>query len=643
MKKLSLLCLAFFSCLMMAQHKFLSPPDFSDDYLTKSASAIDPKAPAEILYRAIHFRIDTQSGTLERNYHYRIKVYDKDKVEDMLNLEIPLRSSKDRRVEKIIGLKGFTHNLDNGKKVSTKVENSSKYKSKEDKYVTVNKFAFPNVKNGSVIEYSYTVSSPFIYAIPEITIELDVPSVYTEYVFESPEHISYGINYTGNLIPQHREVNKTSIYSQMYRTYRFGFENVKAFRNESFVKNSDNYRTKVKGELHSTLFNNTVTSYSASWKEIGERLMKDEEFGQELGKQKIVKDLMPAELASTLIRTDKADLIFRTVQKMFTWDGTGGIYTDNGFRKLIDTKVGNAADINLFLVAMLREAGLDANPLLISTVDNGALNVTSPSVASLDFVLVSVEERGKFYLYDATSKQSTANNLPPRDWNDVGILVKEKDAVPIVLVNSTPSVNTLTLAAAIDADGMVTGTYKDRDSGAFAMRAKESYDANSEKYKKSYPDNFGINFTNISSEIKENGDFESSMKFESNSFVDKVGQKLIINPMLFLGKTKNEFSQTDARLYQIDLISPFVREKKVTITIPEGYTIQELPKARKISTEDKEISYSYTASQKGNMLEVISKVEVASADYPKEYYAAFKQVWATILKSENQAISLVKK
>lgn len=643
MKKISILCFAIFSYLVMAQHKFLNPPAFSDEYLTKTASEIDSKAPAEILYRSIHFRIDPESGTLERNYHYRVKIYNKEKAEYMLNLEIPVSSSKDHRTEKIIGLKGFTHNLENGKKVSTKVENSSKYKSKEDKYVTINKFAFPNVKDGSVIEYSYTVSSPFIYAIPEITIELDVPSVYTEYVFDTPEHIAYGINYTGNLQPQFRDVAKTNLYTRVYQTYRFGFANVKPFKSENFVKNSDNYRTKVKGELHSTVFNNQFTSYSTSWTAINERLQKDEEFGLELAKQRLTKEFIPADVAALASKPDKADKIFRIVQKMFTWDGSSGIFTDKGFRKLIDTKSGNAADINLFLVAMLREAGLNANPIAISTVENGALNISAPNIASLDFVIAAVEEGGKFYVYDATSKQSATNDLPPRDWNDLGVLLKKSEATPIVLVNTTQSVNTLKLDAKVDEDGLVSGTYKDLDTGAFAMRAKANYDENNEKYKKSYPENFGINFTDINSDIVDNGGFESSMKFEANNFADKVGQKIIINPMLFLGKTKNEFDQTEARLYQIDLVSPFVREKVVNITIPDGYTIEELPKGKKISTQDKEITYSYSASQKGNVLEVVSKVAVASADYPKEYYPAFKQIWSTILQSENQAISLVKK
>lgn len=40
-------------------------------------------------------------------------------------------------------------------------------------------------------------------------------------------------------------------------------------------------------------------------------------------------------------------------------------------RKAYKDKTGNIADINLMLTAMLRSAGLTANPVLVSTRSNG--------------------------------------------------------------------------------------------------------------------------------------------------------------------------------------------------------------------------------------------------------------------------------
>ena len=211
------------------------------------------------------------------------------------------------------------------------------------------------------------------------------------------------------------------------------------------------------------------------------------------------------------------------------------------------------------------------------------------------------------------------------------------------MTNIKSSNTFLTVNGKINDDGSISGTYSDRDTGAYAMYVKDSYDDNAEKYKKQYKENFSMDFTDITSKVLENGDFESSMKFSSMNLIDRVGKKMIINPMLFLNKSSNEFDQTEVRQYPIDFGSPITKVKKIVLEIPEGYVIEEMPKEKRIVTEDKEIAYTYSVEQKGNKLEVTTTTKVSSSDYPKEYYPAFKQIWGVASKFENQVISLVKK
>ncbi|HCA06451.1 transglutaminase domain-containing protein [Chryseobacterium sp.] len=622
------------------KHEFLDPPKFSDADLSKPKSLLDENAPAEILYRSVHFNIDPATGNLRKSVFSRVKIYDKDKSEEWLNLEIPLYLSSER--ETLEKIKAVTYNLENGASVATKVDKSSKYKSKESKYVTINKFAFPNVKNGSIIEYRYEILSPYLYSVPQVLIETDVPSLYTEYILDTPVNISYNVNYTGSLVPRYREVEEKGMYGLDYKTYRFGYENLKGFKTEKFVRNDKNYRTKISAELHSTLFSK-LQMYSSSWEEIKDKLYLSNDFGDELKKTKLAKEHIPATVSAMKSEKEKADAIFEYVKNTFIWNKDKGITTDEGIKKMLETKTGNAAEINLFLVTMLREAGLKADPLIISTIDHGLINLASPSVNSANFVIAAVRIKDSYQLYDATSKQSSANNLPPRDWNEYGILIAKDKILHIQMPNLSSSFNYLTAEAKINEDGSISGTYSDKDTGTYAMFAKESYDENTEKYKKQYKDNFSIDFTGIDSKILQNGDFESTMKFSTDNMIDKVGKKMIINPMLFMIKNSNEFDQTEERKYPIDFISSYTKVKKVILEIPEGYMIETMPKNKKIVTNDKEIEYSYVAEQKGNKLEIISTTKVVSPNYPKEYYPAFKQIWGTASKSENQVISLIKK
>jgi hypothetical protein len=643
MKKIIILaiCSIHFVFIQAQKHQFLESPKFNDADLSKQKSALDENAPAEILYKSTHFSVDNNTGLLVKKSFCRVKIYDKDKAEDWLNLEIHLYENGSNR-ETLSKIKAFTYNLENGTSVATKVDKSSKYKSKESKYVSITKFAFPNVKNGSVIEYQYEINSPFLFIVPEILIESDTPSLYTEYVLDNPSNISYNVNYTGFLSPKYREIEERTMYGMNYKTYRFGYENVKGFKTEKFINNDSNYRTKISAELHSTNFRE-LKLYSSSWEQIKQRLYENEEFGGELKKTKLAKENMPAGISGLTDEVAKANAIFNYVKNTFTWNKDRGIYTEEGIRKMLETKTGNAAEINLFLVMMLREAGIKADPLAISTVSNGLINIASPNVSNMNFVIAAIQTKDGFHLFDATAKQSSMDQLPPRDWNQFGILMAKDKVQQLSMINSKTSFTYLTAEAKINDDGSISGTYSDRDTGTYAMLVKENYDDNADKYKKQYKENFAIDFTGIDSKVLENGDFESTMKFSSENLIDKIGKKMIINPMLFLSKSSNEFDQTEERKYLIDFMSPFTKVKKIIIEIPDGYTVEEMPKNKKIVTDDKEIEYSYVAEQKGKTIEVISTTKIMSPNYPKEYYPAFRQIWSVASKQENQVISLVKK
>lgn len=644
MKKIIVLVLCSANAIMFnaqKKYEFLNPPKFNDADLSKVKSLLDENAPAEILYKSAYFMVDANTGNLHKRYYYRVKIYDKDKAEDWLNLEIPIYNVGTNR-ESLGKFKAFTYNLENGNVVPVKVEKSSQYKSKENKYVTLTKFAFPSVKNGSVLEYQYEIISPFRFIIPEVLIESDTPSLNTEYVLDAPINMSYNVNYTGEMTPKYREMEERNLYGAQYRTYRFAYENIKGFKTEKFVRNDRNFRTKIGAELNSTNFGE-LKLYSSSWDQIGKRLYESDDFGGELKRTKLAKENMPAAVSGMKTDLEKANAIFSYVQKTFTWNKDKGVYTEDGIKKLVETKIGNAAEINLFLVMMLREAGLKADPLVISTVENGIINLVSPNISNMNFVLAAVNLDNQLHIYDATSKQSSLDEIPLKNWNQFGILVTKEKTLQIQMSNLKSSNTFLTANAKINDDGSISGTYSDRDTGAYAMYVKDSYDDNAEKYKKQYKENFSMDFTDINSKVLENGDFESSMKFSSSNLIDRVGKKMIINPMLFLSKSSNEFDQAEVRKYPIDFGSPTTKVKKVTLEIPEGYVIEEMPKEKKIVTEDKEISYTYSIEQKGNKLEVTTTTKIGSSDYPKEYYPAFKQIWGVASKFENQVISLVKK
>lgn len=646
MKTKLLVLFTFFSFgffLAQKEHKFLDTPKLDIADLRKTKSALKEDAPAEVLYRSIHYYI-RKDYEMEIKIVDRVKIYNKDKAENFLNKEIALYEAQSGNEEKLSNLKAVTYNLENDKIVTNKVEKDSKFKSTENKRYNIIKFAFPNVKDGSVVEYSYTIFSPFIREMPKIMIEEDIPVVYTEYVLDTPKELGYSINYKGSAMPKYRVSEERMLYGADYRTYRFGYENLKAFLDENYVKNINNYKTSIRAELNSSYTGNVLKSYTLSWDDVRKEMMEEEEFGGALRKDHLVKDLLPAEIKQIPNELKKVEAILKFLQKNYTWDHKNRVFTDEGIKNLINTKVGNSAEINILLVLLLRNAGINANPVVLSTVDMGMVTNYLPSITSLNYVIACVESNKQLYTLDATSKLSSINVIPPRAVNYSGFLFTDKKAEQINIVNPEKSNTYLEVTAQLEKDATFAGHFTDRDTKVYAMLNSEHYEEDKDGYQKeNYKERYKFPLSNLKSGALNDNEFETSFDFTSDSFVDGVGGKFIFNPLLFLYSKNHDFNQTEERRNPIEFISAYNKNKKVTITIPEGYKFETLPDSKKFKTEDDAIKYSYIVSQEGNKITVESNILVDDSFFPKEYYPAFKQIFDAITKYEGQLVTIVKK
>ena len=628
------------SMFVFSQHKFMKYPEFNKNELSKTKSTIKEDAPAEILYSSISNLII--NGQLETKVFKRIKIYNKEKSSQYLDVEIPLYEGNGEK-EYVSGLKAVTYNLENDKVVNAKVEKDAKFKSKEQKNQVIQKFTFPNVKDGSIIEYQYQVNSPFLQLLDKTYLEFDIPVIYEEYIFDFPKFFGYNYNFQGGLMPKYKEDQAQMMYGQDYYNLRLGFENVPPFKAENFVKNDRNYITNIRPELNSTNFNNTFKSYATTWDDIRDKLKEYDDFGGQLSKKSLARNVLSQDILSMTLPKEKAGKILKFVQSTYTWDGNVGLFTGDGIKSLIDTKIGNSAEINLYLIMLMREAGLNVSPMIMNTVNRGILNIAFPTIGAPNYVVACLEDNGNYYLYDATSKFSLPNLLPPRAYNYNAILLKEKKAEILQINNFIESKTYLNVDAKLNEDTTFEGNFKDRDTKTFAILAYDEYIDNKQDYEKKYKERYTFNFNNYKSEVVNDNEFQTSFDFDTDGFVDGVGGKLIFNPLLFLYRQNHEFNQTEERKYPIEFLSPYETVKKVVITIPDNYKFENLPKSKKFKTEDDGIVYSYVVSTEGNKITVETSVKIDSDNFPKEYYPAFKQIFDAITQLEGQLVTLVKK
>ncbi|MGZ5284208.1 MAG: transglutaminase domain-containing protein [Kaistella sp.] len=641
MKKILFALAVGLSGFAYSQHKFLEIPKLSEEDLKSEKSAKFGDVPAEVLYRSTHFRID-YDGNLYQNVVSRVKIYNKDNASDYLGQEIGVYDDNRGSRETLSNLKANTYNFENGKTVTTKISKDEKFKSKEDKNYNITKFAFANVKNGSVVEYSYTLLTPFLSSTPRVLIEEEIPARYVEYVLDSPKPLGYTINYKGDLSPTHRVIEEKQMYGNAYQTYRFAYENVPAYKEEKYVMNNNNYKTGIKAELNSTLINDVFKSYATNWEDIRQRLYQHEDFGLQLDKDGLVKNLLPSEIKD-LPTLQKADAVLKFVQKNYTWNKQDEVFTDKGIRNLISTKVGNTAEINLMLTMLLRSVGINADPVVLSTVNRGFLLAYNPSISQLNYVVASFLDKDKIYLLDGAYKHSEMNMIAPKALNYYGLIMGKKDVKQINIFYPEVSKTLLTVDAKLNPDGTIDGHFTDRDTKLYAMVVNERYVEDKEKFVQSYKNEYKFALSNMKHNLHENNDFETMFDFSSDTFVDAIGSKLVFNPLLFLYAQNHDFKQDTPRKAPLEFYSPSDRVKKVTITLPDNYVFENVPKSKKFRTQDNALQYTYQVTQTGNKLTVETTTQIDDSVFPKEYYPAFTQIYDNITQQEAQVVTAVKK
>ncbi len=124
-----------------------------------------------------------------------------------------------------------------------------------------------------------------------------------------------------------------------------------------------------------------------TWEGVASTIFKDKSFGKELNEKSFLLEDVKRLLTNVESQTERLNIIFKFVQNKMNWNEKKDCYTDKGVIKAYADQTGNVAEINFILINMLKLAGLEVNPVLVSTTENGVpvyptrtcLLYTSPS------------------------------------------------------------------------------------------------------------------------------------------------------------------------------------------------------------------------------------------------------------------------
>lgn len=657
--------LLFFTTKSIAQE--VKYGKISKEELQEKFYPLDSSANAAILHqkRRTYYEYTGNEGwQLITKIHQRIKLYHKDGF-NWATKKIRLYNGKNGNEN--VSIKANTFNLVANKIEKTKLKKNEIFDENISENWRRKKFTMPNIKEGSIVEWEYTIRSPYYSNIDDMVFQYKIPVKKVESKVVIPEYFKF--KYQPNLYypvtVKQSQKNRKLNFSYRENDSRLGsarttrrdvsvdllekvFEasekNIPALKEEPYVNNMDNYVCKVSFELTAytpkygipKFFNNT-------WKDVAKTIYRSSKFGDELKKTGYFKNDLTAALATASTLHQKIGAIFNLVKSKITWNNNYGKYTDVGVKKAYKEGVGNVAEINLTLVAMLREAGINANPVLVSTRAHGIS--LFPTTDGFNYVIAIVETPNGFITLDATEKYSMPNVLPARTLNWSGRIVrKDGSSESINLFPKKHAKNNTYVSVKIDNDGLVAGSKRTALSNIFALnyRAKKNniaLDDLRNSYEKKY--NIEIEEVKVSNKNDLNKPIVELYQFESEDLIDVVGTKLYINPLLFLGETNNPFTLKD-RKYPIDFATPWEDKITVTFEIPEGYQVTSIPEKYAVSLPDNYAVFKFLSSVKGNKIQILSSIKMNTPIIPQNYYAAIKEFYKKIVQKHTEKIVLSK-
>jgi hypothetical protein len=631
----------------------------------------DSSAVAAILFRKgeVRFEYSQDKGfELVTDVKTRIKIYKKEGY-SWANFLINYQDHSQYK-ESIVFDDAVTYNLINDKIEKTKLKSDGEFTEKINKYWSQKKIAMPNIKEGTIIEFSYVLKSPGITEMREWAFQTAIPVNYSELKTYIPEYFVYKPIQKGFIFPKitiekntksitftNKErtggnllgVTKTTFsqekleYLETKTTYLS--TNLPAMKDEAFVNNIDNYTSSVSHELSSTKYPNTALKYySTDWESVVKTIYNYEDFGIELNRTGYFDDDITKLLTGINVQNERIEAVFNYVKSNVKWNNFTGYSCNEGVKTAYKEKTGNTAEINLMLTAMLRFAGFNANPVLISTRDNGI--AFYPSRTAFNAVIAGVETPQGLILLDATEKYSEPNILPLRDLNWEGRLIrKDGTSIDVDLMPTTLSRESINMNVILKSDGSANGKIRRQltEHEALSFR-KEHISKTNDAYLEELEtknSNMEINDYVRENDLDLSKPIVESYTFKDIKSVEIINDKIYISPMLFFTMKENLFKQ-EIREYPVDFGYPSQGKCNISFSVPEGYVIESLPESVNIVTGDGIGSFKFMIANNNNIIQLASMATINTAIVSPDFYSVLKGFFQQMIDKQNEKIVLKK-
>jgi hypothetical protein len=565
-------------------------------------------------------------------------------------LAIPRKSGATPFIE---NFKGATYNLEDGRIVATKLDKSSIFKDHSGGN-DLEKVVFPNVKEGSVIEYSFRVIYPGYRYIPLWNFQCEYPELWSEYDITVPQLYDYAVKNQGY---QKYVVDTTILSTASFsvtmspidgasfhgvwsgQTIRriWALQDVPALdRPEPYTTTLRNHLNKVEFQLSGVHMNGYDHTYRTNWNELTDELMKGDHFGVPLtDHNRWLDEELKKITAGATTSQGAVRKIFTYVRDHFDCSNAEGIYMSQSLKQIWADKKGNVADINLLLTVLCRHAGVEATPVILSSRAHGLAVEDYPLLSDYNYTIVRVRVDGNTWLLDASKPYVGFGQLPELCYNGWGRAIDNSpDRIPLWPDSVTEDRSTTVLLS--NTDSGYTGVYT-RKAGVFESMSLRR------QMRQTKPESFFESLHKTFTEYEQMGDYgfdsldipEQPVTWHYKMKYNFTRGMIYFNPIFHERFNANPFN-SPVRHYPVEMPFCIDNSYALKMDIPKGYKVDQLPRSQRIRLEDSTGFFEYLVESDSTTINFRMLLHIKKTYYGLEEYQGLRDFFALIVNKEKE-------
>lgn len=572
--------------------------------------------------------------------HIRIKIL-KEKGLEYANVAIPYYVRND--FETIDDIEAMAFNFDaSGNQTIQHLERKGIFTESSNEVVHRKKFTFPGVKPGSIIEYKYRSTMKHYGGLDDWQFQQELPVVLSKYNLGIPPNteFAYMVHKSDQLPITIKPDNRNGkIYFEM--------SNIAGLRDEPYMDARKDYLQRVTFQL--SAFNNSGfgrQKYMTSWDEVTRELNTASYFGAQIGKNLSGTEDFIAQMKALPSPLERMKRIYNYVRNYINWNGYNGYGTIDGVKTAWSKKTGNITEVNMILLNLLMESGLEAYPMLVSERQHGKVSTQYPFVDQFNATYAVVMIGDKKYFLDATDQFGQPEMVPFPILNTTAFIVHRKKGGIIKITDETLQYKeNMTVSLKIGAGNIMTGDVYVNSTHYARTDRLRSWKRGRERYLNGFHkpgSSITVDSIDIQHIDQDSLPLAQHLQFKGPATV--TGDYIFVPVNLFSGYETNPFIATN-RFSDINFGFRQQVNFSTYVDIPEGYAPDELPKSLQLVNADKTVIFVREVFHDANVNKVLARIriEFKKSLYSVDEYGELKEFYKKMFDLLNEQIVFKKK